>query len=313
MTDPGHRVLDLEALAVRPLPAPGQDKESRGRVLVVGGSTRVPGAALLAGEAAMRAGAGKLQVATVASVAIPTGLALPEAMVIALPEDPDGEVMAVGARLEACAADAASVLVGPGMAGSDFLVGLIATLSESRAVLVLDAGALSERLAPARPGRPFVLTPHAGELAQLCGVSREQVEHAPLTYATRLAARLSCVVVAKGADTYIVDADGRAWQHRGGVPGLGTSGSGDVLAGLIAGLAARGASSLQAALWAVWLHAEAGRALSASIGDLGFLAREISRPVPGLMARAAARPAPGNTRDLATSMDDTGMSQSDDR
>jgi ADP-dependent NAD(P)H-hydrate dehydratase len=313
MSGPAHRLLDLEALAECPLPAPGQDKESRGRVLVLGGSASVPGAALLAGEAAMRAGAGKLQVATVASVALAMGIALPEAMVIALPEDPNGEVMTAGARLEACAADAGSVLVGPGMAGSDFLVSLIATLSESRAVLVLDAGALDERLAPARPGRPFVLTPHAGELAQLCGVSREQVEQAPLAYATRLAARLSCVVVAKGADTFIVDATGQAWQHRGGVPGLGTSGSGDVLAGLIAGLAARGASALQAALWAVWLHAEAGRALSDAIGDLGFLAREISRPVPGLMARAAGRQDPGNTKDRAPSSDDGGVEHSEDR
>jgi len=288
MAEDAFSLLDPAVLAGQPLPAPGDDKESRGRVLVLGGSAAVPGAALLAGEAAMRAGAGKLQVATVASVAAALGVALPEAMVIALPEGPDGEVMAPGTMLGTCVADAQAVLVGPGMQASAFLVESIQAFAASDAVLVLDAGALDERLAPARPGHPYVLTPHAGELAQLRGVSREEVEQAPLTHASRLAQHLGCVVVAKGADTFIVDPHGQAWLHRGGVPGLGTSGSGDVLSGLVAGLAARGASALQACLWAVWLHAEAGRALSSTVGDLGFLAREIAGQVPGLMARVGS-------------------------
>lgn len=142
--------VSLDALSQYPLPAPGTDKESRGRVLVIGGSARVPGAVLLSAEAAMRAGAGKLQIGTVATVATAVGIALPEAMVIALPQDLNGEVMAIGPTLAPSIDEASAILIGPGMEGSQHLVGLISELSRSEAVLVLDAGALNVDLAPAR-------------------------------------------------------------------------------------------------------------------------------------------------------------------
>jgi NAD(P)H-hydrate repair Nnr-like enzyme with NAD(P)H-hydrate dehydratase domain len=89
----------------------------------------------------------------------------------------------------------------------------------------------------------------------------------------------------KGAESRIVAPDGRAWLFTGGVPGLGVSGSGDVLAGIVGGLLARGAPPLTALLWAVWLHGEAGTALSKKVGPVGFLAREIADEVPGLLRR----------------------------
>jgi len=94
-------------------------------------------------------------------------------------------------------------------------------------------------------------------------------------------------VVMKGPLTYVVAPSGQAWRNEGGGPGLGTSGSGDVLAGLIAGFAARGASALDAALWGVWVHGQAGARLAGSVGSLGFLARELGAEVPAILDRFA--------------------------
>ncbi|PPU04433.1 hypothetical protein XarjCFBP8253_01905, partial [Xanthomonas arboricola pv. juglandis] len=88
---------------------------------------------------------------------------------------------------------------------------------------------------------------------------------------------------------FIAGPDGVVWMHRGGASGLGTSGSGDVLAGLIAGFAARGCDALTAALWGVFVHAAAGRQLARRIGPVGFLARELGLEVPGILDRLARR------------------------
>lgn len=278
------RQLTPAALQGMPLPAPGKDKEERGRLCVVGGSVQVPGAALLSAEAALRAGAGKLQIATVRTCAAALGVAVPEALVIGLPEDSSGEIAPGSPALQAALEQCDAVLIGPGMSATPFLTRLTARLHQMKAAVVLDAGALnSGPCAPA--GAPFILTPHAGEMAAMCGGSKEDVERAPLEHASEMA-RTSCsVVVLKGPQTLIVGPDGEAWLHQGGGPGLGTSGSGDVLAGLITGFAARGATPVEAALWGVWTHGEAGRLLAESVGPLGFLAREISARVPGILQR----------------------------
>lgn len=281
------QLLTAAVLAGRPLPPPGGDKEDRGRVCVIGGSAQVPGAALLAGEAALRAGAGKLQIISVARVAMPLAIAVPEALVLGLGADADGELAEADPQLDAVLQDCGAVLIGPGMRATAFLQSLVGRATTARATVVLDAGALSEVLPAARDGA-FVLTPHAGEMAALCGASKEDIQRSPTQHAARMAQHTNSVVVLKGAITHIVDPQGRSWRHEGGVAGLGTSGSGDVLAGIIAGLAARGASALDAALWGVWLHGEAGRQLADSVGSLGFLARELAAVVPGILDRFGA-------------------------
>ncbi len=284
----GLRNLDADALRQLPLPAAGGDKEARGRICVVGGSAQVPGAALLSAEAALRAGGGKLQIATVRSCAVPLALAVPEALVLGLREDGNGEIAGGAAALKATIDDCDAVLIGPGMRATPFLERLTAKASRTTATVVMDAGALNGRIR-APEGRPFVLTPHAGEMANMCGGTKQAVQDAPLEHAARMARSTHSVLVLKGARTYIVAPDGTAWLHDGGGPGLGTSGSGDTLAGLIAGFAARGASPLAAALWGVWVHGEAGRLLSQSVGPLGFLAREIAREVPAILGRFPCR------------------------
>jgi hydroxyethylthiazole kinase-like uncharacterized protein yjeF len=268
------------------------DKGARGRTLIVGGSLRVPGAVHLAGVAALRSGAGVLQLATARDAAVPLGLSLPEALVVGLPRTPAGEI-AAGRALRPLAelidrADA--VLVGSGMMTSRsmpaFLASLVRRLS-ANAVLVLDAAAIfalrrNEHILNALGGRA-VITPHDGEMATLLGVDKSDIEDNRSQAALLAAQRYACVVALKGAETWIAAPDGTLLCYRDGPVGLATSGSGDTLAGIVAGLAARGASATAATAWAVWAHGTAGGRLSRRTGRVGFLARELLAELPPLL------------------------------
>ena len=275
-----------------PLPWPdeGGDKEERGRVLVVGGGRETPGAVVLAGTAALRAGAGKLQVATGASNAAVVASSLPEARVFALPETRAGKLSkAACARLEEHLGKAQCVCVGPGMIEDESVARFVAsTLRMCRDVpVVLDAGAVAcladgRHLLHALGGRA-VVTPNADELAEIYGEEFAEREGA-LAAARRAAREFRAVVVFKGRETFVASPGGETFVNRAGSVGLATSGSGDVLAGVIAGLVARGAEPAQAAAWGVHLHALAGERLARRVGPLGFLARELPAEIPPLMA-----------------------------
>ena len=146
------------------------------------------------------------------------------------------------------------------------------------------SGLLDQAPALARLDGRVVITPHAGEMASLLDRSREAVEADPLAVAREVAGRLRVVVALKGPSTHIATPDGRAWVNESGCIGLGTSGSGDTLAGLVAGLLARGAEPAQALLWGVHVHAEAGARLAKRIGEVGFLARELPGEMPAILA-----------------------------
>ena len=288
------RTLDRRALRDWPLPviADDADKEERGRIVVVGGSREIAGAVQLAGVAALRAGAGKLVIATAACAAQHVGQWVPEARVIALRENDGGSFHADGvAAMEASLKGAAAVLVGPGMmdpAGNmPFIERLLATCRE--VPVVLDACAMDVVQRLGRFGQPVLLTPHAGEMAHLTGISKDEIARDPASAALRASAQWNATVALKGATTYLATAGGLGWRHAGGHPGLATSGSGDVLAGLIAGLLARGAAIDQAAAWGIVLHALAGRALARTMGPVGYLARELPAVVPRLLQAAAPR------------------------
>lgn len=291
-----HRVVTRAFLRRMPLPplASDDDKETRGRVLVVGGSTLVPGAILLAGVAALRAGAGKLQLATARDSAVNLGLAVPESLVIALPRTRDGEI--AGARaavaLRRYAATADAVLVGPGMSGKRSVHALLAALVGhlgGGTTLVLDGAGVTtlrhaERLLTPLTGR-VVLTPHAGEMASLLGLDKREVEKDAPGMAQHAAGRFGATVVLKGAESWIAEPGGSLFRFTGGTVGLGTSGSGDTLAGIVAGLAATGAPPSTAAVWGVWAHGASGRLLARRMGRVGFLARELLAEVPALLGR----------------------------
>jgi NAD(P)H-hydrate repair Nnr-like enzyme with NAD(P)H-hydrate dehydratase domain len=121
-------------------------------------------------------------------------------------------------------------------------------------------------------------------MANLLGVDKATVEADPTSAASRLTEEFGLIVIMKGGQTVITAPDG-IWRYEGGGVGLATSGSGDVLAGIVAGLAARGAQPVAAAMWGVFLHGEAGARLTTEVGSLGFLAREIPDLIPNLMSQ----------------------------
>lgn len=280
--------LDRAALDAHPLPPViDGDKDSKGKLLIVAGSREVPGAALLAATAAMRAGAGKLRIATGASVAAGLGLEMPEAMVIGLAEDGEGGLAgpAVATLAEQAQEEADAIVAGPGLASSAVGARIAATLLKSKARIALDA-ALLRSLEPAEAGNgPPILLPHAGELASLLGCGEEEIERDPIGCGRRAARRYHAIVLVKGITSHVVTPAEHAWTYEGGAPGLGVSGSGDVLAGIVGGLLARGAVPLNALLWAVWLHGESGAQLARTVGPIGFLAREIADEIPALLPR----------------------------
>ena len=280
-----------------PLPQPSADadKSDRGVAMVAGGSSEIPGALLLAGVAALRAGAGKLQIASPRSTAPSLAVALPEARVFALPETNDGYLdRKAGTRTIECAHGADAILVGPGMLNDDAIRGfmdeVVRRVGEKQ--LVIDALALGAL----RGGRyrfteeaRVVLTPNVGEMATITGQAPAAVEADPRGVAAAVAQNLNAVVLMKGSETFIATPDGEVFRYSEGEVGLATSGSGDILAGIVVGLLARGAALDQAAVWATYLHGAAGNRLKRRMGAIGFLARELSAEIPALMNALVVR------------------------
>lgn len=286
-------MLDEAWLQSNPLPDLNgiKGKDDRGCVLIVGGAKFVPGALRLTGEAALRAGAGKIQLATVAEAAIALGVLMPEAAMLALTADEHGEIAPEAAnvlkdRLQRCDA----LVLGPGMSIGENTDRLIADMLsapvESRSIL-LDAAAItvaSKLKADIRrhEGR-IIMTPHHGEMALLAGTTEEAVAADPEGYARKMAKRYRAIILIKGKNSMIAAADGTLLNFEGGCVGLGTAGSGDVLSGIIGGLSARGADPLTATAWGCWLHGKAGELLSREIGTVGFIASDLLPIIPRLM------------------------------
>lgn len=251
------------------LPDPGDSKKSRGQVIVVGGSRSTPGAVLLAGEAALRVGAGRLGMLVPPAAEPGLGTVMPEAAVLLLPtraSDPIGDDVAD--ELES--ADA--VLIGPGFDDPDQTRGtLLAVAEPGMKCLILDAFALGVLPDFPREDLPeaLILNPNHEEAGILLG---RDLSDDPVADLLELARRFDAVVNCYGV---IAAPDGSVWQVGDGGAGLGTSGSGDVLAGAITGFAARGVEPSHAAVWGSWTHARAGDRLTERAG-IGFLARELA-------------------------------------
>jgi ADP-dependent NAD(P)H-hydrate dehydratase len=293
--------LDLTWLREHPLPpVDGGDKNARGRVLVVGGAEFVPGALRLTGEAALRAGAGKVQLATVRAAAMSLGVLVPDAAIIALPPDDEGEIAADAAKLlvehvETCDA----LVLGPGMSEGERTDDLVAALLEAataRQTVILDAAAITsannlQKLIKLLAGR-VILTPHHGEMAHLTGLTRDTVANDIVAIGKGVADEFGAVVVLKGVQTVIAVPNGPPMLFSGGNAGLATGGSGDVLAGLIGGIAARGAAPQAAAGWGVCAHGEAGAQAAKQIAPVGYLARDLLPLIPGVLANIVGEATP---------------------
>jgi hydroxyethylthiazole kinase-like uncharacterized protein yjeF len=209
-----------------------------------------------------------------------------------LPTTQSGEIApAAAAMLEQALERADAVLVGPAMANGEETRDLTRVLlaSATGGAMVLDAGAVSSAASLAddirRARCTVVMTPHCGEMAALMKMEKVDVENGQLDVARAAADRFGAIVILKSATTVIANPNGEILIYASECPGLGTAGSGDVLAGIIAGLLARRAEPLTAAAWGVWLHGACGRAISQKVGAIGFIARELPPLLPGLLAQ----------------------------
>jgi NAD(P)H-hydrate epimerase len=273
-------------LPARPVDA---NKGSFGRVLIVGGSRRYRGAVTLAAAGAYRAGAGLVTIATTGELVDGLAAALPEATWLPLSPGPEGTLAgeaAIALRHEWGAARAA--VLGPGLSLTDDTRALtwavLPDTADCAGGVVVDADALNALAAmddaPERLHPRVILTPHPGEMARLLHTTVADVQHDRLAAARAAAARFGCIVVLKGAHTVVAGPGGEASLSPFANPLLATAGSGDVLAGIIAGYLAQGAEPFTAARLGTYLHAAVAEALTGEYGRAGLLAGEIAARLP---------------------------------
>ncbi|HET7690588.1 MAG TPA: NAD(P)H-hydrate dehydratase [Nocardioidaceae bacterium] len=282
--------VDRALLEAWPLPDPGEHKNARGVVGIAGGSRTTPGAARLAAEAAFRVGAGKVRIATGTTCAPALAVSLPEAAVAGFPEGASGDLSATASREVAEFLGRSDVvLLGSGLVDPSEAAQLVARLvDELDAAVVIDgvgtAYVNDHRSDLHRRDTRGVLTMNPNELAHIVSTSAQQAAEESEQLSADLARETGCVVVCGGRQKVVATPEGGRYVVRGGGPGLAVSGSGDVLAGLVSGLYARCEEPSQAAVWAAWLHARAGDELARTVGEVGFLARELPRETLRLLA-----------------------------
>jgi NAD(P)H-hydrate epimerase len=281
-----HQALtDRELAALLPPIPRDAHKYTRGSLLVLAGSERFPGAAVLAAHAAARAGAGYVTLAVPEPAAATARAHLLSVPVIAAPAD-NGTFSAnawedVRARLTHLDA----IVLGPGLTVSPSATAFVrAVLLDVDVPLLLDADALNilgtllqQGLSLNTSGKGLLLTPHAGELKRLC-------DAAEVSDAQQLAAKLDAVVVAKGPATRVVSPM-RDCLLEPGTPALAKAGTGDVLAGIIGSLVAQGATPFDAAMLGVELHGRAGRLAEEMFGRRAVCAEDLLNTLPTTLRR----------------------------
>ncbi len=267
-------------------------KGSFGRVMIVAGSLNYPGAALLSGTAAGRAGAGLVTLAVPSALHPALAGALPEATWLPLP-GPEGTHTAAGAaKLPAGADGYDALLIGPGFTtGEDaraFIdkllspTGLSGPTWQGRTVIDADALNILASLPnwPQRLPPNSILTPHPGEMGRLIGATAAQVNGQRIETARRWAAEWGHVVLLKGPHTVVAAPDGRTGVLPFAVSTLATAGSGDVLAGAIVALLGQGLPAFEAAVVGAYLHGHTGQRVSRLTGMTGVLAGDLAKELP---------------------------------
>lgn len=274
-------IPDAHLLAPATLPRRARDahKGNNGHLLAIGGEHGMAGAVRLCGEAALRAGAGLVSIATQPEHLTALNAARPELMAHAV-NGPQA--------LEPLLARADVLALGPGLGQGAWGHALWLTALDAGKPLVLDADGLNLlSREPRRFDQPAVLTPHPGEAARLLGTTIAEVEADRFAAVRELARRHAAVVVLKGAGSLVADEDGRLDVCPWGNPGMASGGMGDLLTGIIAALLAQDCSAWQAASLGVGLHARAGDQ-AARDGEIGLLASDLLLPLRQLLNGAGA-------------------------
>ena len=303
------------ALSLMPLRPSDGHKGTFGTALIAAGSVNYTGAAMLAGKAAYRIGAGLVTLAIPASLHGTLAGHFPEATWVLLPHEMGSIASGAADVLMKNLERATALLVGPGLGledtTRDFIANLLNGTLEKPAhgrmgfvqgsgekadkkpvslpALVIDADGLKllaklpdwPKLVPA----PAILTPHPGEMAALTGMPTEEIQKDRLTLARKFAQEWGHVVVLKGAFTVIAAPDGRTTTIPVASPALAHAGTGDVLAGLITGLRAQGVEAYDAARVGAWIHAQAGLSAASNLGSTGaVMAGDVLEAIPDVIA-----------------------------
>lgn len=266
-------------------PREDANKYTRGKLTIVAGSDRYPGAAVLAARASQRMGAGYTEVITARAAVDVVRVASPSLVVRSRGEWSAKELV-VRKEGKPCA-----VCVGPGFEGTEDEASLVVSvLRRAACPVVIDGGGLAglgsakaaKQLAKrAKKDLPTVITPHGGEAARLAKPFSLSIDD-PAQLAAGLSLALHAIVVLKGPDTYIADGK-RVEAMREGTPALAKAGTGDVLAGMIGALLAQGIEPFDAALGATDLHARAGKAAAMRLTDIAVCAEDIIEAIPEVL------------------------------
>ena len=268
---PDAHLLGVDAMPRR---ARYANKGNNGHVLVIGGDHGTAGAVRLAGESALRIGAGLVSVATRIGNVPALNAARPELMA----HEVDGPQ-----TLQPLIERASVLAVGPGLGKAAWGHALWLTALDADMPLVLDADGLNLLARESRRfTAPTVLTPHPGEAGRLLGVDTKAIENDRFAAARAMAKRYNAVVVLKGSGTLIADPDGRLDVCPWGNPGMASGGMGDLLTGVIAALLAQGCDAWRAACLGVALHARAGDYAAAG-GERGLAATDLLQPLRALV------------------------------
>lgn len=241
------------------------NKSSFGRILVIGGDVGMSGAVRMAGEAALRAGAGLVKIATHPQHAASLNVSRPELMVkpVFTPEE-----------LIPLLEEATHIVLGPGLGQSEWARALwMQTLTTDKPIL-MDADALNLLSQQACQSSQWILTPHPGEAARLLGTTTELIQADRPSAVRDLQERYQGIVVLKGYHTLICDGGEILYECEQGNPGMATAGMGDVLSGVIAGLMPQCNTLIDASCLGVTVHAKAGD-LAAQAGERGLIATDL--------------------------------------
>jgi ADP-dependent NAD(P)H-hydrate dehydratase / NAD(P)H-hydrate epimerase len=295
-----HKIERSDAIKLLPSRPCNSNKGDFGRVLVISGSVGMTGAGCLSAEAALRTGAGLVYLGVPAILSSIYDTALAESITLPLEDGGTGYLVkdcmsALMKQLERCNVVAA----GPGLSSGGDIPEIVAGMIENaKRPLILDADALNAVAADisilGKKNCDIVITPHPGEMARIMGISIQDVQNNRIKVAREFAAQWKVIVVLKGARTIVALPDGTAYINTTGNPGMATGGTGDVLTGIIAGLAGQGLQLAEAAVAGVYIHGRAGDEAAAEKGMHGLIAGDLVRQLPYTIRQLAINKRGGN-------------------
>ncbi len=262
----------LQIKKLFPQRKPDSNKGDFGRTLIVAGSSGMLGAAILASRGALRVGSGLTYLAVPKELKNFANLATPEIITLSFAEINKVKYTAAA--------------IGPGLSLTGNISKLLNSLTPNPYPLVIDASALDFFVPSKKARAPLILTPHPGEMARLIGKSVEFIQDHRTQIAIDTAKRLGCVIVLKGAKTVIASPDGKLYINSTGNPGMAKGGAGDVLCGMIAGLAAQGHSPWDCAVAGVYLHGLAGDLAVKIKGEYALTASDLTEKIADALNRS---------------------------